>query len=745
MKHITLATALIAGLFSSSSALGQLAFGGTPPGMTKAGLSFPKAPVVIMPTLDVQALMTEDAVRDASGVKGPFRFGFNHATDFSLGNSGAWSTLPNGDRVWRLAITCPGAYSINFEFHDYMVPEGAQVFVYNGAGDVLGAFTAESNGGQPTMGVGQLAGERITIEYLEPLAVQGMGRLQVGQVTHAYRDILGLAKGLGDSGSCNNNVVCPEGDPWSDQIRSVALITVGGSGACTGTLINNCTEDGTAYFLTARHCLPGNQNVNNWVYRFNWESPVCGSNQNGPTNQTLSGSTLLATNAGSDMALVRINTAPPASYNVFYSGWDRSGDAPTSTVGIHHPSGDIKKISFDNDPAIFGTMGGAQCWRVQDWEDGTTEPGSSGSGLWSQNGHLIGQLYGGQASCNNNVNDYYGRFDVSWSQLSAHLGNCGPVLDGYDPNLTAYTHDAALQAITNVPAGLCNANTIQPSVTIKNNGTATLTSLAIAYAVSGGGPSGNANWSGSLAAGATTNFQLPAMNLPNGSVTLTLTASSPSGQADQNPSNNSAVATTAVADPGETASLRLTLDNYASETTWQVRAQGSQTVLFSGGPYQDFTNGQLVSADWCLPVGCYIFTLFDDWGDGICCEYGEGGVEILDGQGQVLVTHDGDFNAQASVNFCLTTAGIAEQSAFLDFQVMPNPAQGNLTLVFGAPLPLPSVLTVNDLMGRTLLERTVPAGTLRMDHDLGGQAKGTYLLRVSNAQGEQVRRVVLMD
>src|SRR5690606_27422856 len=378
-------------------------------------------------------------------------------------------------------------------------------------------------------------------------------------------------------------------------------------------------------------------------------------------------------------------------------------------------------------------------------DDGTTEPGSSGSGLWNQNGHLIGQLYGGQASCGNNVNDYYGRFDVSWSQLEAHLGSCGPMLDGYDPNLAAYQHDAALQAITNVPASLCNANTIQPSVTIKNNGTQTLTSLAIAYAVSGGGPSGNRNWSGSLAPGATASFQLPPMNLPNGVLTLTLTASSPSGQTDQNPSNNSATAATSVADPGETATLQLTPDNYASETTWEVRAQGSSTVLASGGPYHDLTNGQLISADWCLAAGCYTFTLHDDWGDGICCQYGQGGVQIVDGQGQVLATQSGEFGAQASVNFCLTTTGIAEEAALPGFQVMPNPAQGAVTLVFGAPLALPSLLTVNDLMGRTLLERTVPAGTLRMDHDLGGQAKGTYLLRMSNAQGEQVRRVVLMD
>src|SRR5690606_10985800 len=134
---------------------------------------------------------------------------------------------------------------------------------------------------------------------------------------------------------------CPEGDPWRDQIRSVAMMVVGGSGLCTGQLINNCAEDGTPYFLTANHCLGGS--TNNWVFRFNWESPSCNQNQNGPTNQSVTGATLKANSAGSDVALLQLNSTPPAGYNVYYSGWDRSGTASTSNVGIHHPSGDIKK------------------------------------------------------------------------------------------------------------------------------------------------------------------------------------------------------------------------------------------------------------------------------------------------------------------------------------------------------------------------------------------------------------------
>jgi V8-like Glu-specific endopeptidase len=231
--------------------------------------------------------------------------------------------------------------------------------------------------------------------------------LHINQVTHAYRDLLGLMKGLGDSGTCNNNVICPEGDPWRDEIAAVAMITVGGSGICTGTLINNCANDGTPYFLTANHCTSGS-NVGTWGFRFNWESPTCTPTTNGPTNQTVAGATLLVNSAGSDVALLQLNTTPPASYNVKYAGWDATGTAPTSVTCIHHPSGDIKKISFENNAVVTGSFGGAQCWHILAWDDGTTEPGSSGSGLWNQDHHLVGQLFGGEAACANNVNDYFG-------------------------------------------------------------------------------------------------------------------------------------------------------------------------------------------------------------------------------------------------------------------------------------------------------------------------------------------------
>ncbi|MBK7946223.1 MAG: trypsin-like peptidase domain-containing protein [Flavobacteriales bacterium] len=492
----------------------QIAFGGTPIGLMKHRPWLEPAEELVLPEVDAAALIAEDEARLAAGIKGPWRFGFNHAVDLRSSNSGTWTTLRNGDRVWRMAITCPGAFSINFRFNRYVIPEGGRVFVYNDAGEWLGAFTAASAGGMQSMGVTQISGERITIEYHEPLAVAGQGELAIDRVTHAYRDVFRTLKDFGDSESCNINVICPEGDPWRDQIRSVAIITTGGSGFCTGTLLNNCAQDSTPYFLTANHCLDAD--VENWVFRFNWDSPSCDPTENGPTNQTVANCVLLTSSTTTDLAFLELSAKPPADYDVFYSGWDKSGATPDSVCGIHHPSGDIKKISLSQSPVgqaniDLGT-GAADCWQVTVWDAGTTEPGSSGSGLWNQNKRLIGQLYGGAADCANSVDDYYGRLDVSWPLLETYLGSCGDTLPGLGEVPIPILYDAAITSIVNIPVLICGDSVVTPIVTLKNNGIATLLNVTISYGLMGS-PVNVFNWSGSLLPLQTANVQLPGSSL----------------------------------------------------------------------------------------------------------------------------------------------------------------------------------------------------------------------------------------
>ncbi|MDH3593155.1 MAG: immune inhibitor A, partial [Planctomycetota bacterium] len=147
---------------------------------------------------------------------------------------------------------------------------------------------------------------------------------------------------------------------------------------------------------------------------FNFERPACGTGT-APTDQVLGGGGVQrATWATSDFTLVEMDDLPPAALTPYWNGWSRSATAGTESWAIHHPSNDEKKISYNQDPLIDGSNYGADHWRVTEWEEGTTEGGSSGSPLFDQDSRIVGQLHGGTASCSSITWDEYGKVDVSW-------------------------------------------------------------------------------------------------------------------------------------------------------------------------------------------------------------------------------------------------------------------------------------------------------------------------------------------
>ncbi|MBX2927647.1 MAG: DVUA0089 family protein, partial [Saprospiraceae bacterium] len=246
-----------------------------------------------------------------------------------------------------------------------------------------------------------------------------------------------LEKAFDDSGNCNVNTICSQGDNWRDQIKSVAMILVGGFRACTGYLVNNTAQDCRPLFLTANHCLGINDdainspNLNTWTFMWRYESPNCTPDTDGPTNMTTNGATLLANSAtggsitDSDFAILLLAESPKtAGYDVYFAGFDATTTAPSSATGIHHPSGDVKKISMEN-AALTGTSygstsGTATHWRVADWDSGTTEPGSSGSPIFSDaTKRAMGFLSGGSAACGNDLPDWYGSLGYSWNNNGA--------------------------------------------------------------------------------------------------------------------------------------------------------------------------------------------------------------------------------------------------------------------------------------------------------------------------------------
>lgn len=379
-------------------------------------------PEYILPPIDVETLLKEDE-QNAGRKDIPFRYGAEINTQIDLLSNGFYEQLENGDYLIRIKIRSYNAYSLSFQFKPFHLPEGSQLFIYSPDKAVVwGPYTSFNNKRNEfwTPAVPYDCG---VIELYLPAYTDENPLLTIKSTIHAYKNnILKMISpdkpNPGGSGSCNVDVEC-ERAQWSNEINSVAHYTFG-IYMCTGTLINRIPGDCVPYFWTANHCVNKNADASKVVTYWNFERSSCGSGT-GPTNHTVGNSTLIWNNSTSDGSLLQLDYFPPDSYTPYLAGWDAVDSAPNSATCIHHPSGDYKKISHENNPLTITSYlgntspGDGTHLRVADWDSGTTEGGSSGSGLWNNSTRrLVGQLHGGYAACGNNSADWFGRFKTSY-------------------------------------------------------------------------------------------------------------------------------------------------------------------------------------------------------------------------------------------------------------------------------------------------------------------------------------------
>jgi len=241
-------------------------------------------------------------------------------------------------------------------------------------------------------------------------------------------DYIGVANKdgfYGSSGSCNIDVRCPEAVEWENEKSSVVRLIINSQYLCSGAIVNNLRNDKKPYMLTANHCVADSITAAKTVAYFNYESPSC-NGPDSPIQQVRPGFLMRATKNDStgsvDFALLESKQPIPEHFNVNYAGWDASGRTPTNTVVMHHPRGDVKKISFDNKPPLITSYPSESnydknsFWKVTYWDLGTTEGGSSGSPLFDQNHNVIGVLTGGSASCENLNPDYFTQVAYAWDK-----------------------------------------------------------------------------------------------------------------------------------------------------------------------------------------------------------------------------------------------------------------------------------------------------------------------------------------
>jgi lysyl endopeptidase len=407
--------------------------------------------------LEIDAGMQANRERNVKTLQ----FALERRVDLSPESNGAWEEV-EGWRVWRVHLISPGARSLGLIFDRFRLREGVRLMVYDpGQEQVKGAYSARNNKSSGIFAVGHLAGEEAIIELQVPPGSDAYGELYLGSVSHAFLDP--HAKGetgwcpgaFGCSEDCEIDVNCLEGADWRMEKGSVVRISTP-TQYCTGVLLNNTSYNGDPLLLTAKHCIDRPAVAQGTVFEFRYESPSCFGGD-GTLEYSISGAQSLAIGDSIDFSLVRLSVPPPSSFEAYYAGWDLSGEQRSGSTTIHHPEGDVKKISFDFRPPSstaspsdvdpeFADYLYDSFWWIRKWDIGSTEPGSSGSPLFNGQKKVIGILSWGAARCGDstgydpvagriifdktvNEDDFYTKLNVAWDHNEENILSLRPWLD----------------------------------------------------------------------------------------------------------------------------------------------------------------------------------------------------------------------------------------------------------------------------------------------------------------------------
>jgi len=296
-----------------------------------------------------------------------------------------------------------------------------------------------------------------------------------------------------------------------------------------------------------------------------------------------------------------------------------------------------------------------------------------------------------------------------------------------DNNVVVLDLDAAISV--DVPEINCGDTIITPSVSLTNYGLNTITVAQMTWQINDGDIQ-TINFNGTLSQNQTQTFTLDPIDLTDGSYVFNASLISVNGVIDQNTQNNEAATSFDIGGNEyitQQITLELLTDDYAEETSWEFREIGG-AVLDSGSYNQSDDNTTFIETFGVVQDNCYEFEIFDSFGDGICCEFGEGFYTLTTDSADVIID-GGEFSSSE-----ITEISIGEElstgDAFLSsISLYPNPANNEITLSIGDTNDISSY-RVYTTFGQLLQE-----GTLQKNKEVISVSRytvGIYFIVVKN-------------
>ena len=445
------------------------------------------------------------------------QIGVNRSVEVSPNTRAQKFVNPDGSQIIVLIIKSSGASGIGVHFRDFALADGEEVYVYGAGVDsiVFGPFTDKGPWGSGEFWSGTVDDDTVVIEFYKKTDENGQG-FEIFEISHTLAELdWRLRSNEPDVLNCEVDASC-FGGPEKNAVARIVFNT-NGPHVCTGTLVNNLAQDETPYFLTANHCINSQAVAQTVEAYWFYQTTSCNSGVLRNWVRSPPGANLLATQSSNDFCLLRLQNNAPGG--AFFSGWTSVAQSlGTSVFGLHHPDGYIPpsipsylrratgSITNTNENCL-GLVNGYQI----DWTSGAAEPGSSGSGLWTSNGYLVGILSCGPLPATCNSLPGYSKFANFYPQIRQYLYSATPSAPIANPatflashsfranwrsvnGATGYRLDVATNSsFTNYVTGYQNlnvGNTLSRSVTGLSSST---TYYYRVRAYNGTGTSGNSN------------------------------------------------------------------------------------------------------------------------------------------------------------------------------------------------------------------------------------------------------------
>lgn len=363
--------------------------------------------------------------------------------------------------AWTLKISVPNASNLGLIFDKFKLSDEALMYIFNGKQTVMDTAIAQKNFAYSEfVSITPVQGSELIIFIIEQgnfsffksdisirrLIVDG---LSITSSTDSSQLTLQTA-----SIDCNPSIQCTQSKmPWARAVGRFNIPYPGAISNCTCTMLNNEAANGRPIALTALHCIDLNNDKylsttelsylsSAYITFRNWQTG-CGTNVD-ELGVRFTGVALRQYSTMSDFAVIELLNPPGIGDGVNYAGWNRQASPPNDDASfvIHHPDGEDMRYTTTRYVRHYA-FNSTKYWETA-YRNGTVTYGSSGSGLFNENGQVVGQLSKGVSGCDNpDLPDLFGKVDGAWAAGSGNLH------DALSPTQNLSAMD--LLDLTNIP------------------------------------------------------------------------------------------------------------------------------------------------------------------------------------------------------------------------------------------------------------------------------------------------------